>query len=127
MIKKSLFFFATVFILTSFSPAKDDIVGYWEIVKVESSFEMSKRRNKKIRTGFLLQFRADGVVISGRRIDKKKETKSGTYNFNEEKMTLEIKDVGPRNDEPMKVVKLTKTKLIFRDKNSTIHFKRIKA
>ena len=126
MIKKLFFYFSIILLLASFAPSQDAIVGYWEVVKVDSNFEFSKRRNRKIRSGFLLQFRADGVVVSGRRIEKKKETRSGTYKFDPDKMTLEIKDVGPRNDEPMKVVKLTRSKLIFKDKNSTVHFRKIK-
>lgn len=126
MIKKLFFYFTIVLLLSSFTPVQDDILGYWEITKVESSFEFSKRKRRRVGGGFLLQFRADGVVVSGSRIEKKKETRSGTYKFDPDKMTLEIKDVGPRNDEPMKVIKLTKSKLIFKDKNSTVHFRKIK-
>lgn len=126
MIKKLFFFLTLLALCSSFAPSQDAIVGYWEITKVESNFEFAKRK-RKVGNGFMLQFREDGVVISGRRVEKKKDTQSGTYKFDPDNMTLEITNVGPRNDEPMKVLKLTRNKLIFKDKNSTVHFKKIKS
>lgn len=125
MIKKIIFLFSLVVLCSSFAPTQDMIIGYWQITKVESSFEFAKRK-RRVGNGFVLQFKEGGVVVSGRRVEKKKETRSGTYKFDPEKMTLEITDVGPRNDEPMKVLKLTKSKLVFQDPNSTVYFKKIK-
>lgn len=112
--------------LSSFAPTEDKIIGYWEVFKVEPNSGPSKRKMRRVGNGFLLQFREDGVVTTGRRIDKKKETKSGTYKFDSEKMTLEISDVGPKEEEPMKVLKLTSKRLVFQDRRSTVHLRKIK-
>ncbi len=112
-------------ILSSFAPSKDEIIGYWEVQKIEGNIGSGKRKMKRVGNGFLLQFRDDGVVTTGRRIDKKKETKSGTYKFDAEKMTLEISDVGPKEEEPMKVLKLTSKRLVFQDRRSTIYLRRV--
>lgn len=112
--------------LSSFAPTEDKIIGYWEVFKVEPNSGPSKRKMRRISNGFLLQFKEDGVVTTGRRIDKKKETKSGTYQFDSEKMTLEISDVGPKEEDPMKVLKLTSKRLVFQDRRSTVHLRKIK-
>jgi uncharacterized protein (TIGR03066 family) len=112
--------------LTSIAPSQEKIVGFWEVYKVSANIGLKKQKMRRAGNGFILQFRDDGVVTTGRRIDKKKETKSGTYLFDADKMTLEISDVGPKEEEPMKVLKLTSKKLVFRDKRSTIYLRKIK-
>ena len=115
-----------ILLLSSFAPTEDEIIGYWEVFKVKPNSGPSKRKTRRVANGFLHQFRDDGVVTTGRRIDKKKETKSGTYKFDSENMTLEITDVGPKEEKPMKVLKLTSKRLVFQDRRSTVHLRKIK-
>lgn len=112
--------------LTSLTPSEENIIGYWEVYKVAGNIGPAKRKMKRVGNGFLLQFRDDGVVITGSRIEKKNETKSGTYKFDVDKMTIQISDVGPKQEEPMKVLKLTSKKLVFQDKRSTVYLRKIK-
>jgi len=126
MIRRLLTFCLFILLLSSFAPTEDEIIGYWEVFKVEPNSGPSKRKMRRVANGFLLQFRDDGVVTTGRRIDKKKETKSGTYKFDSENMTLEITDVGPKEEKPMKVLKLTSKRLVFQDRRSTVHLRKIK-
>lgn len=126
MAKKLIFLLSLIFIFSSFAPSADKIVGYWELTKVVSKFDFKKRKNKSPGGGFMLHFKEDGTVTTGRRIDKQKETRSGTYVFDVENMTLEIKGVGPDSDEPLIVTKLSNSKLVFKDKMSTIYFMKVK-
>ena len=71
-----------ILLLSSFAPTEDEIIGYWEVFKVKVNSSPSKRKTRRVANGFLHQFRDDGVVTTGRRVDKKKETKSGTYTLN---------------------------------------------
>ena len=123
MIRRLFVFYLLIFLVSSFAPTEDKIIGYWEVFKIEANAGPSKRKTRRVANGFLHQFRDDGVVTTGRRVDKKKETISGTYAFNSDNMTLQIREVGPNEEEPLRVLKLTSKKLIIQDRRSTVHLR----